>query len=68
MKQLIAILSTAAFLFGANYNISVIKPKEGDAVTQKEFFAKTTYKEAATKDITLRFSGYVEKIYTNAIS
>ncbi len=65
MKQLIAILSTAAFLFGANYNISVIKPKEGAAVTQKEFFAKTIYKEAATKDITLRFSGYIEKIYTN---
>jgi Cu(I)/Ag(I) efflux system membrane fusion protein len=65
MKKILLVVSIAAAMYGANYKISTIKAKETTLSFQKEFFAKTSYKESSIKDITLKFSGYVEKIYVN---
>lgn len=48
--------------YGQNYKISTVKVTELQNIPQKEFFAKTSFKEASTKEITLKFSGFVEKI------
>lgn len=63
MKKLLLALSIAAATYGANYKISTVKAKETTLSPQKEFFAKTSYKDSSVKDITLKFSGYVEKVY-----
>lgn len=63
MKKILFVLIVAASLYGANYKISTVKAKEMSMAPQKEFFAKTAYKDAAIKDISLKFSGYVEKIH-----
>ncbi len=65
MKKILLFLSIAALVYAANYKISTIKAKETTLSPQKEFFAKTSYKDSSIKDITLKFSGYVEKIYVN---
>jgi len=62
MKKLFLALALAALSYGANYKISTVKVSETSVVPQKEFFAKTSYKEALIKDITLKFSGFIEKI------
>lgn len=63
MKKLLLALTITVATHGANYKISTVKAKEMTLSPQKEFFAKTSYKDSSIKDITLKFSGYVEKVY-----
>ncbi len=49
--------------FAANVSIKTVKVADEAYAPNKEFFAKTAYKEALIKEITLRFSGYIEKLY-----
>lgn len=65
MKKIFLAALIAASAYSANYKISTVKAFVADASPQKEFFAKTSYKEASIKDINLKFSGYVEKIAAN---
>jgi Cu(I)/Ag(I) efflux system membrane fusion protein len=62
MKKILLITIIIVAAYGQNYKISTVKVKETQNVPQKEFFAKTSFKEASTKEITLKFSGFVEKI------
>ena len=62
MKKILLIMMIIVTAYGQNYKISTVKVKETQNVPQKEFFAKTSFKEASTKEITLKFSGFVEKI------
>lgn len=65
MKKIFLAVLIAASAYSANYKISTVKAFVADASPQKEFFAKTSYKEASIKDINLKFSGYIEKIAAN---
>lgn len=65
MKQLLWIVFILVTLHAENYKISTVKVKETEYLAQKDFFAKTSFKEGATKEVTLKFSGYIEKISVN---
>jgi Cu(I)/Ag(I) efflux system membrane fusion protein len=65
MKKLFLITALVLAAYASNYKISTVKVKETLSAPQKEFFAKTSYKEAEIKEITLKFSGFVEKISVN---
>lgn len=62
MKKLLLITMIIATTYAQNYKISTVKVQETQTVPQKEFFAKTAFKEASTKEVTLKFSGFIETI------
>lgn len=63
MKKIVFAALFAAAAFGANVNVKTVKVTDESYSPKKEFFAKTAYKEGAMKEVTVRFSGYVEKLY-----
>ena len=62
MKKALLLTILIVTAYAQNYKISTVKVQETHNIPQKEFFAKTSFKEASTKEITLKFSGFVEKI------
>lgn len=62
MKNILLIMMIIVTAYAQNYKISTVRVKEIQNVPQKEFFAKTSFKEVSTKEITLKFSGFIEKI------
>lgn len=65
MKKLFLAFILAVSAYSSNYKISTVKATIASSAPQKDFFAKTAYKEASIKDINLKFSGYIEKISAN---
>lgn len=51
--------------FEQAFNIVTIEPKVEQRYSSAEFYGTTTYDESKIFDITMRFDGFIEKLYAN---